>query len=106
MPEEETQHFPRCVRSLRISVGAGGATARPRVAGAVDNPVLQNFAPAHIDMDHAGIGMASRYLPTVHLFLRSRRTDGLFKNLGAIVWMHRGVPVAVENDSRHGRSAT
>ena len=105
MPEEEAQHFPRCVRSLRISVGARRATSRPCVAGAVDIPVLQDFAPAPIDMGRAGIGVASRYLPAMHLFLRARRTHGLFKNLVAIVWMHCGVPVAVENDCRHGQSA-
>jgi hypothetical protein len=68
MAEEETQHFSRCVRSLRISVGARGATSRPCVAGAVDIPVLQDFAAARVDMGRAGIGMASRYLPAMHFF--------------------------------------
>ena len=40
MPEEETQHFPRCIRSLRIGVGARRAASRPCVAGAVDIPLL------------------------------------------------------------------
>jgi hypothetical protein len=77
MPEEETQHFPRRVRSLRISVGARRAASRPRVAGAVDIPVLQDFASAHIDMGRAGVGMPSRYLPATYRFFRARRTDGL-----------------------------
>jgi hypothetical protein len=33
-------------------------------------------------------------------FLRARRTDGLFKDLTTIVWMHGGVAVAVENNNR------
>jgi hypothetical protein len=40
MPEEKTQHFPRCVRSPRIRVGAHWATSGPRMAGAVDIPML------------------------------------------------------------------
>ena len=100
MLEEETQHFPRCVRSLRISVGARRAASRPCVAGAMDIPVLQDFASARIGMGRAGVGMPSRYLPATHLFLRSRRTDSLFNNLTAIVWMHGGVAVAVENNNR------
>jgi hypothetical protein len=49
--------------------------------------------------------MPSRYLPATHPFLRARRTDGLFKNLAAIVWMHGGVAVAVENNNRDQRAA-
>jgi hypothetical protein len=40
MPEEKTQHFPRCVRSPRIRVGARRTAARPRMGGTVDTPVL------------------------------------------------------------------
>jgi len=39
----------------------------------------------------------------MHLFLRARRTDSLFKNLTTIVWMHGGVAVAVKNDNRDRR---
>ena len=99
------QHFLRCVRSLRIRVGARGAASRPGVAGAVDVPVLQDFALASVGMGRAGIGMASGYLPAMHLLLRPRRSDGLFENLTAIVWMHGGVAVAVENNSRDRRPA-
>jgi len=38
-------------------------------------------------------------------FLCARGTDGLFKNLAAIVWMHSGVAVAVKNNSRDRRPA-
>src|ERR1700751_1985544 len=55
--EEETQHFPRCVRSSRISVGADRAASRPCVSSSVDIPVLQDAASARVAMDSAGIGM-------------------------------------------------
>src|SRR5882757_555047 len=102
MREEETQHFPRRVRSLRIGIGARGAASRPCVSGAVDIPVLQDFASIHVAMDRAGIGMPARDLSAVQLFLRARLADGLFENLTTIVWMHCGVAVAVENNNRDG----
>jgi hypothetical protein len=39
----------------------------------------------------------------MHRFLRARRTDGLFKNLTAVVWMHGGVAVTVKNNCRDRR---
>src|SRR5712691_1826274 len=86
MLEEETQHFPRCVRSARIGVRADGAASRPCMSSSVDIPVLQDCAPTRIAMDSAGIGMASRYLATMHLLLRARRFHGLLKNLIAVFW--------------------
>ena len=73
------------------------------MAGAVNIPMLQDFASARVGMGRAGVVMASRYLPAMHRFLRARRTDGLFKNLTAIVWMHGGVAVAMKNNCRHRR---
>jgi hypothetical protein len=74
MLEEETQHFPRCVRSSRISVGARRAASRPCVSSSVDVPVLKDSAPTRVGMDRAGIGMPSRYPPAMHLLLRARRS--------------------------------
>jgi hypothetical protein len=54
MLEEETQHFPRCVGSSRISIEASRAASRPCVSGSMDVPVSKNSAPAHISMDRAG----------------------------------------------------
>src|ERR1035437_4348553 len=54
-------------------------------------------------MGRTGVFMASRYLPAMHRFLRARRTDGLFKNLTAVVWMHGGVAVTVKNNCRDRR---
>src|SRR3979409_759297 len=85
MLEEETQHFPRCVRSSRISVGARRAASRPCVSSAVDTPVLQDCAPTRVAMDREGIGMPSWYLPAMHLLLRARQ----LKNLIAVVGRSR-----------------
>src|ERR1700738_4557169 len=100
MLEEETQHFPRCVRSSRISVGARRAASRPCVSSPVDVPVLKDSAPTRAGMDRAGIGMPSRYPLAMHLLLRARRSDRLLKNLIAVVWMHRNVAIAVKNNGR------
>src|SRR5712664_3425905 len=98
MLEEETQHFPRCVRSSRISVGARRAASRPCVSSSVDVPVLQNSAPTPVTKDRAGIGMPSGYPPVMHLLLRVRRSNRLLKNMIGVVWMHRNVAVAVKNN--------
>src|SRR3979411_3554287 len=100
MLEEETQHFPRCVRSSGISVGARRAASRPCVSSSVDVPVLKDSAPAGVGMDRAGIGMPSRYPPAMHLLLRARRSHRQLKNLIAVVWMHRSVAIAVKNNGR------
>jgi hypothetical protein len=73
------------------------------MGGAVDIPMLQDFASARVGMGCAGVFMASRYLPAMHRSLDARCTDGLFKNLTAIVWMHGRVAVAVKNNCRHRR---
>ena len=106
MLEEETQHFPRCVRSSRISVGARRAATRPSVSSSVDVPVLKDSAPTRVGMDRAGIGMPSRYPTAMHLLLRGRRSDRLLKNLIAVVWMNRDVAIAVKNNGRDGGAAS
>src|SRR5712675_3680663 len=98
MLEEETKHFPRCVGSSRISVGARRAASRPCVSSSVDVPVLQDSAPTGVGMDRAGIGMSSGYPPAMHLLLRARGSRRLLKNLIAVVWMHRNVAIAVKNN--------
>ncbi len=102
MLEEETQHFPRCIRSVRIGVGAGGAASRPCVSGSVDFPVLQ--ASAGIGMDGAGVVMSSRYPSSMHPLFRARAADGLPDDSIAIVRTHRGVAIAVEDNRRDGRA--
>src|SRR6202043_829235 len=100
MREEKPQHFPRCVGSSRISIGASRAASRPCVSSSVDVPVFEDSAPTRVGMDRAGIGMPSRCPPAMHLLLRARRSDRLPKNLIAVVWMHRNVAIAVKNNGR------
>src|SRR5260370_4146900 len=100
MLEKETQHFPGCVGSSRISVGARRAASRPCVSSSVDVPVLKDSAPTRVGIDRAGIGMPSRCPPATHLLLRARRSHKLLKNLIAVVWIHRNVAIAVKNNGR------
>jgi hypothetical protein len=100
MLEEKTKHFPRCVGSSRISVGARRATPGPCVSGSVDIPVLQHSASARVAQDRSGIGMPSGYLPAMHLLLCAHRSHRLLKNLTAVVWMHGSVAIAVKNNGR------
>ena len=100
MLEEETQHFPRCVRSSRISIGARRAASRPCMSSSVDVPVLKDSAPTRVGMDRAGIGMPSRYPPAMHVLLGACRSHRLLKNMIAVVWMHRNVAIAVKNNGR------
>src|SRR6476660_9898847 len=106
MLEEETQHFPGCVRSSRIGVGARRTASRPCVSSSMDVPVLTDAAPTRVGMDRAGIGMPSRYPPAMHLLLRARRSHRLLENLIAVVWMHRNVAIAVKNNGRDRRPVT
>ena len=103
MREEEAQHFPRRVRSSRIGVGAGGTASRPCVAGTVNAPMFGNCPPARVGKDGTGIGMPAGH-PSAKDLRCTRRFGGLLKNSVAVVRVHRGVAIAMENDGRHGRS--
>jgi len=100
MLEEKAQHFPRRIRSSRISVGARGATSRPCVSSSVNVPVLKDSAPARVGMDRSGIGMPSRHPPAMRLLFRARRFHELLENLIAVARMDRNVAIAVKNDGR------
>ena len=100
MLEEKTKHFPCCVRSSRISVGARRAASGPCVSGSVDIPVLQHSASIRIAQDRSCIGMPSGYLPAMHFLLCAHRSQRLLKNLIAVVWMNGRVAIAVKNNSR------
>jgi hypothetical protein len=67
------------------------------VPGTVNIPVLQDLALGFVGMNRAGIAMASGYLPTMHLLLRARPSEGLFDDLSAVAWMHGSVAVAMKN---------
>src|SRR5260370_7259072 len=69
MLEEKTQHFSRCVRSSRISVGARRAASRPCVSSSVDVPVLKDSVPPRVGMDRAGLGIPPANPPAHHHLL-------------------------------------
>src|SRR5215475_11801617 len=100
MLEKKTQHFPCCIRSSRISIGARRASPRPSVSSSVNAPVLEDVAPAGVAVHRAGIGVASSHLPAMHVSFRARCLDGLLNNLIAVVWVHRTVAIAVKNNGR------
>src|SRR5229473_8646814 len=70
--EKEAQHLTRGVGASRIGVGSRGAATRPRVAGSVDVPLLEDCPPARVDVDGAGVGMSSRYPTMMHVCLQAR----------------------------------
>ena len=99
MLEKETQHFPRCIRTLSVRIGSRRAASGPGVAGAVDIPVLQHLSFA-VRVSRAGIPMPSRNLPAMHLLSRPSRSEGIFDSVGAVARMHGGVAVAMKNNGR------
>src|ERR1700733_13486852 len=104
MLEEETQHFFARVWPLRIGVGTGGTTSRPGGGGPVNVPMLGDCPAARVGNDGACIGMPVGYPTAKYLRRRTLRFGGLLDNSVAILWVHRGVAIAVENDGRHLRS--
>ena len=60
--------------------------------------------PPRVGKDGAGIGMAVGHSSAKHLRCRTRRFGGLLENPVAVVGMHRGVAITMENDGRHGRA--
>src|SRR5262245_42830971 len=98
MLEEKAQHFSRCVRSPRVSIGAGRASPRPCVSSSVDAPVLEDVAPAGVAMDGPSIGVTSRHTPAMHVSFRARCVNGLLDYLIAVVWVHCAVAIAVKNN--------
>src|SRR6185437_12619118 len=67
--------------------------------------MLEDRSSSGIGKDRAGIGMPVGHPSTNNLRCRTCRVGGLLENSLAVVRMHRGVAVAMENDGRHGRSA-
>jgi hypothetical protein len=96
---ERNAAFPLLRPDLLNGVRAGRAASRPRMAGTVNTPVLDDLAFA-IDVDCAGIAMHAGYLPSMHLLPRFGRPDGLFDSSVAIIGMHGCVAVAVGDNGR------
>ena len=56
MREEEAKHLPGGIGPLWIGVGPGCAAARPSMAGAVDDPLLEHGLPLGIGMQRPAVG--------------------------------------------------
>src|SRR4051812_22622160 len=52
---EESHHLARGIRSIRFGEGAVGATARPGVTAAVQDPVLDDRRCVRVDIDLARV---------------------------------------------------
>src|SRR5690349_20572476 len=98
MFQEEPQHLPGGIRAARIGVGTGGTAPRPCVPGTVNLPVLEDGAPARVDMERAGVGVPSWYPPTMHLRLGIRGWFGLRNDMMTVARVYCGVGIAMEDD--------
>src|SRR3954469_11422111 len=53
--QEEAQHLAAGVRPPRVGVGSGLTSTRTRVAGPLENPVLQDRTVGRVGLDRPGI---------------------------------------------------
>jgi hypothetical protein len=67
--EKEAQHLTRGVGASRIGVGSRWAATRPRVAGSMDVPLLEDCPPAPVGVDGAGVSISSWYPTMMHACL-------------------------------------
>jgi hypothetical protein len=100
--EKKPKHLVRGVRSLRIRVGSGGTATRPGVARSVNDPLLEDCLPASVPVHDAAVGAATRYATLLNRFMQTevQRFPELRDDLIAVVWMHRRVPVSMEDNRR------
>lgn len=102
---EESHHLARSIGPPGIGVGAIAASARPRVAGPVDPPLLQDASPARISVHGAGIGMAIGHLSVLDGHLQSGCTSGVNRrplrdHLVAVARVDLRIVISVEHDRR------
>src|SRR5919112_1112009 len=96
---EEANHLRGGVRALGIGVGAGGATARPRVPEPVDCPPLRDGAPSGVAVGGAGVGVPAGNLSLTHRPPRCRSASVVSATgrLGGTVVLEQSVSVARVN---------
>src|SRR5215204_7698668 len=63
---EGANHLCGSVWALGIGVGAGEATARPRVPESVDGPPLRHGAPSGVAVRSASVGVSAGNLSLTH----------------------------------------
>ena len=102
---EESDHLARSIGPSGIGVGATVASTRPRVAGPVDAPLLQDAAPARVLVHVAGIGMAIGHLSVLDGHPQSCRALAVDRrplrdHLVAVARVDLGIVISVEHDRR------
>src|SRR5689334_8306013 len=101
MFQEESQHLPPGIGSVWIGIRPGRIAARPRVAGAVDCPRLEDNRTVPLGVEGARIGMAPGNLAALDSPLQLPTGARLSENLLAVAWVHRPVAIAMEDDRRY-----
>src|SRR5690242_20485308 len=101
MFQEESQHLPPGIGSVWIGIRPGRIAARPRVAGAVDCPRLEDNRTVPLGVEGARIGMAPGNLAALASPLQLPTGTRLSENLLPITWIHCGVAIPVEHDCRY-----
>ena len=101
MLEEEAHHLATGVGPAWLGVRSGGATAGPRVAGPVQDPLLQNRSPALIHLNRAGVTHSSGCLTASDGDPKIRRRLRLGNDLIPVDGVNDHVAVTVKHDGRH-----
>jgi hypothetical protein len=72
------------------------------MAGAVDNPVLQDRLPARVGMERAPVGVPAGDPTVLHRCpqVRHRACPGLLDHPIAVARVHRAVLIPMEHDCR------
>src|SRR5271170_2363273 len=103
--QKEAEHFARSIGATWVGVRSGRTAARPFVAAAVDEPLLEHHASVDIDAKGATIGMSAGDLATLHLGSKAAERAGLSDDLIGIAGMHGAVPIGMEYDGRNNAPA-
>ncbi len=104
MIEKKAKHFARCIRPERIGVRARGTAARPGMAGAASEPLLEDHVTLLVAVEGARIGAAAGRLAVLnrHSEVRGRQFPQLRYDLVAIVRVYRTVLIAMEHNGWDG----
>ena len=105
MRQEETEHLPRGIGSLRVGIGADGTAPCPGMPCTVDHPLLEHGLTSSIGVDDATVTTPVRDVT----LLRRRRclqtvgsdAASLGDNLVAIARIDSAVLIAMKHDRRH-----
>src|SRR5579871_1188036 len=75
------------------------------MASIVNTPLLRNHPPVDISKDATGKGVPMGHLAVKDLLCRNSRSCRLPDDLVAVIRVHRGIAIAMEDDRRRGSFA-